>query len=472
MPAPSSLGPTTTRSGPVTGLADGDVIRYLGIPYATAGRGEPPVPARPARGSDGEALVLAAVRPAPACPQPSSRILDTLMRGALAGVARSEDCQRLSITLPADLRPGETLPVIVWFHGGGYTTGAGDLPIHDPRALVVEQRVIVVAVTARLGLLGFGGGGSAGRRPHDGPPANLGLLDQLEALRWVRDSIAAFGGDPGQVTAMGQSAGGDAILHLMISYGARGLFRRAIVQSPPVGITAGRERMFRAMARTTRALAADAPLADVMRRQARAERASWASGIRAGLPWGPRYGHAPLPAEADREAAWAAVAPDVDLLIGTTRDETAMYLPALPVIAPLLRVPVVGRALRAVLMRAVVRPTTRLVYTRPITAFAARHRAAGGRAVRYVLRAAPASSPIGAGHTSDVPLVLGTREAWTSMDLVGTAAWPEVAARGRAVRRVWADFARTGGVAADVDARACGMRFDRGGRRSSSADLG
>ena len=455
----------------MTGIRVGDVIRYLGIPYATAARGVPPVSAVPVRGSDGRPVVLAAVDPAPACPQPSSRILDTLMQGALDGVGRSEDCQRLSITLPADLAPGETLPVIAWFHGGGYTTGAGDLAIHDPRALVVEQRVIVVAVTARLGLLGFGGGGSgrdgsgrgaSGRGASDAPPANLGLLDQLEALRWIRDSIAAFGGDPSAVTAMGQSAGGDAILHLMISDGARGLFRRAIVQSPPLGITGGRERMFRAMARVTRGLRSDAPLADVMRRQARAERASWASGIRAGLPWGPRYGHAPLPAEADRDAAWRAAAPHVDLLIGTTRDETAMYLPALPVVGPLLGVPVVGRALRRVLTRAVVRPTTRRVYARPVAAFVARHRRAGGRAVRYVLRAAPASSPIGAGHTSDLPLILGTRDAWTRMRLVPPEAWPEVAARGRAVRQVWADFARTGGVAADADARACGMRFARG----------
>ena len=461
MPAPTVPGPIPTRSGPVTGVQDGDVIRFLGIPYATAARGVPPVSAVPVRGSDGAPIVRAAVDPAPACPQPSSRILDTLMRGALDGIGRSEDCQRLSITLPADLAPGEVLPVIAWFHGGGYTTGAGDLAIHDPRALVVEQRVIVVAVTARLGLLGFGGGGS-GRRASDAPPANLGLLDQLEALRWIRDSISAFGGDPAAVTAMGQSAGGDAILHLMISDGARGLFRRAIVQSPPVGITSGRERMFRAMARVTRGLRSDATLADVMRRQARAERASWASGIRAGPPWGPRYGHAPLPAEADRDAAWRAAAPHVDLLIGTTRDETAMYLPALPVIGPLLDVPVVGPALRRVLMRTVVRPTTRLVYARPVAAFVARHRRAGGRAVRYVLRAAPASSPIGAGHTSDLPLILGTRDAWTRMRLVPPAAWPEVAARGRAVRRVWADFARTGVVAADADARACGMRFDRG----------
>ncbi|WP_020098317.1 carboxylesterase family protein [Microbacterium sp. 11MF] len=456
MPPLAVPGPIPTRSGPVTGLRDGDVIRYRGIPYATAARGEAPVAAPAGR------AVLSAVTPAPACPQPSSRILDTLLEGALDGVSQSEDCQRLSITLPADLDPGEVVPVIVWFHGGGYTTGAGDLEIYDPRALVVEQRVIVVAVTSRLGLLGFGGGGSGPRHPQDGPPANLGLLDQIEALRWIHASIGAFGGDPTTLTAMGQSAGADAILHLLISEGARGLIRRAIVQSPPLGVTGGRERMFRAMARVTRALAPDAATDAVLRRQSGAERASWPFGIRSGLPWGPRYGHAPLPTEAQRDAAWQAVASDVDLLIGTTREEIAMYLPALPVVAPLLRAPVLGRALRALLMRAMVGPLTRVVYTRPVRAFVDRHRAAGGRAVRYLLEAAPASSPIGVGHTVDVPLVLGTRDAWTRTSLVPPDAWAEVDARGRAVRRVWADFARTGTVAPDADADACDMRFDRG----------
>ncbi|WP_405372607.1 MULTISPECIES: carboxylesterase family protein [unclassified Microbacterium] len=462
MPSFSVPGPIPTRSGPVTGRRDGDVIRYSGIPYASADRGAPPVPAAPATGPDGELLVLRAVGRAPASPQPSSRILETLLQGALDGLAQSEDCQRLSITAPADVRAGEVLPVVAWFHGGGYTTGAGDLEIYDPRALVVEQRVIVVAVTARLGILGFGGGGGGPRRPHEGPPANLGLLDQIEALRWIRDSIAAFGGDPATVTAMGQSAGADAILHLLISDGARGLIRRAIVQSPPVGITGGRERMFRAMARVTRRLPVDASIDAVLRQQAGAERASWASGIRAGLPWGPRYGHAPLPDEDDRDAAWREIAPEVDLLIGTTREEIAMYLPALPLIGALLRVRGLGGALRSLLMRALVHPMTRVVYTRPVTAFAERHRAAGGRAVRYVLETAPAQSPIGVGHTVDVPLILGTKEAWTRTRLVPPASWPEVAARGLAVRRVWGDFARTGTVAADADAHACGMRFDRG----------
>ena len=107
-----------------------------------------------------------------------------------------EHCQRLSVTVPADARPGDALPVMVWIHGGSYTSGAGDAPIFDPAALVREQHVVVVSVTYRLGLLGYLGDA-------DGRPANLGLLDQLEALRWVsrsqRQIARVLGVAPGTV---------------------------------------------------------------------------------------------------------------------------------------------------------------------------------------------------------------------------------------------------------------------------------
>ncbi len=101
------------------------------------------------------------------------------------------------------IAPGDKRPVMVWIHGGSYVFGAGDAAIYDARALVEEQGVIVVSVTYRLGLLGFLGG-SGGRA------ANVGLLDIIEALRWVKANIAAFGGDTDNITLFGQSAGGDA----------------------------------------------------------------------------------------------------------------------------------------------------------------------------------------------------------------------------------------------------------------------
>ena len=121
----------------------------------------------------------------------------------------------------------------------GRGLGAGDEPHHDPSALVSEHNVIVVAVTYRLGVLGFLGDGSQER------PANLGLLDLIAALDWVHENIAAFGGDPDQVTCAGQSAGADAVAHLMTVPRAARRFRRAILQSAPFGIRWNRSDMAR-----------------------------------------------------------------------------------------------------------------------------------------------------------------------------------------------------------------------------------
>ncbi|GAA5100254.1 carboxylesterase family protein [Nocardia iowensis] len=158
----------------------GDVVRALSIPYARAERFSPPVQV-----VRYEARVYAFER-APASPQLPPKLFDKLIGSD--DLRTDEHCQRLSVTVPADVGDNERLPVLVWIHGGGNVAGAGDLAQYDPCALVVEQRVVVVTVTFRLGMFGFLGNGTE-------VPANLGLLDQLTALRWIRDNIAAFGGD-------------------------------------------------------------------------------------------------------------------------------------------------------------------------------------------------------------------------------------------------------------------------------------
>ncbi|WFR67588.1 carboxylesterase family protein [Curtobacterium flaccumfaciens] len=241
-------------AGRITGTVDGSVVRALGIPYARAERFAPPGP-MPVFDAP-----YPATTPSPVAPQPRATFVDQLLH-PVEGLVVDEHCQRLSITAPSDLEPGERLPVMVWIHGGSYVIGGGDLPIYDARDLVTEQRIVFVSVTFRLGVLGFLGDGEV-------VPANLGLLDLIESLRWVRANIAAFGGDPDLVTVAGQSAGGDAAAHLMISAGTAGLFRRAIVQSAPLGLSRGRARMNRAMLRAVGAVHPDAPLDDLLERQA------------------------------------------------------------------------------------------------------------------------------------------------------------------------------------------------------------
>lgn len=416
------------EAGVVVGRVDGDVVRALGIPYAEAARFAPPV--RVTR----YAAPISAFQRAPAAPQLPPKLFDRLI-GSDDALGTEESCQRLSVTAPADLGHTERLPVLVWIHGGGNVAGAGDLDYYDPRALVSEQRVIVVAVTYRLGMLGFLGDGAD-------VPANLGLLDQLMALRWVRDNIGAFGGDPELITVFGQSSGADAIAHLMISDGADGLFRRVIMQSAPLGSTIvdGRTAMTEAMVAAVGALSRDAPVEEIVAMQPVAEQVARRFGAPGRMPFGVQCGFPPVPGEAERDAAWRAAAGRFDVLIGSTLEETGVIAAVVPGLNVLFRVPVLGRFAR----RLIAAPTTRSMYDNPAREFVARHRAAGGRAYRYRLTWRPDGNGYGAAHLTDLALVFGTRGAWEGAALLGSTNWAEVDRRGRAVRRMWAEFARTG----------------------------
>ncbi|MBA8989362.1 para-nitrobenzyl esterase [Curtobacterium pusillum] len=428
-------------AGRITGVADGGVVRALGIPYARAERFAPPEP-MPAFEEP-----YPATTPSPVAPQPRATFVDQLLH-PIEGLVVDEHCQRLSITAPSDVEPGERLPVMVWIHGGSYVIGGGDLPIYDARDLVTEQRVVFVSVTFRLGVLGFLGDGET-------VPANLGLLDLVESLRWVRTNIAAFGGDPDLVTVFGQSAGGDAAAHLMISEGASGLFRRAIIQSAPLGLSRGRARMNRAMLRAVGAVHPDTPLDDLLERQALGTRAAAPFGLPGGMPYGTQYGYAPLPAERDLDREWGRVARDVDVLIGSGADETGMYVPLIPGLRSVARF----RAVRPLLRWLLVRPLSEVIYGRDVRRFTTRHRAAGGRATSYRLHRGVTTKPTGAVHMSDLPLLLGGRAAWAGTRFVRERDWPEVERRGRAFRAIWAEFARTGRVTAPDDET---LTFDRG----------
>lgn len=417
-----------TPAGPIVGSVQDGTVRALGIPYARAERFAPPRP-EPAFTEP-----FQATRPAPASPQLSSRVVSAAIEGVSVG-RHDEHCQRLSVTFPDDLAEDEQLPVMVWIHGGSYVTGSGDMEIFDPTRIVTEQRVIVVAVTYRLGVLGY-------LRIGGTTPANLGLLDQIQALRWVRANIEAFGGDPDRVTLFGQSAGGDAVAHLMISQGAEGLFRRAVIQSAPLGILTGRSRMSEAMTQAVGVPAPETPAAKLIALEEKAGAAAKRFGLPSAMPFGVQYGHAPLPAESLRTRAWREAAPRVDVLIGATSQETGLFAEFLPSIRRMSALPLVGPTLR----RLLVWVTTYRIYTGPTKRFARHHRRSGGKATRYTVTWQPEGSPFGAAHIVDLPLLLGTRRAWENTKLVGRTSWSDLDRRGRAVRQLWADFARTGSV--------------------------
>ncbi|MDI1326643.1 MAG: carboxylesterase family protein [Brevundimonas sp.] len=223
---PSEAGPpdpvVAVEQGVLVGRTDGAVTSFKGIPYAA-----PPVgslrwraPRRPAPWTrPRDAGQVGAI-----CVQPPS--------GGDPGVGplpMSEDCLTLNVWAPAE-RTGP-LPVMVWIHGGGLNNGSGTAALYDGTNLA-KRGVVVVTVNYRLGRLGFFDHPAlAAERTPGEPGGNYGMMDIVAALEWVRDNAAAFGGDPGNVTVFGESAGAAAVTRLMISPGARGLFDRAVVQS-------------------------------------------------------------------------------------------------------------------------------------------------------------------------------------------------------------------------------------------------
>ncbi len=210
-----------TTYGPVEGLQEENDQVFLGIPYARQPLGnlrfhspEPPdkwTEVRPANKFGTSSL------------QGSHHIIGFAANGPVG-----EDCLYLNIYTPrADKKKR---PVLFWIHGGGFTHGTGDSPIYNGRFLARRGDVVVVTINYRLGVLGYLYLGNHGGKEW-GASANCGQLDQIAALKWVRDNIEAFGGDPDNVTIFGESAGASAVVTLMAMPGAKGLFQRVIAQS-------------------------------------------------------------------------------------------------------------------------------------------------------------------------------------------------------------------------------------------------
>lgn len=310
----------TTGAGPVRGThgggPDGGFRLFQGIPYAAAPVGalrwQPPVAPVP------WTTVRDATKPGLRC------IQDTRVDPDF-GRPTGEDCLNLNVWTPDAASPASPRPVLVWIHGGGFLNGSSD--IYNARRLAIRGNIVVVSINYRLGPLGFlAHPALAADRDQLG---NYGLADQQAALRWVRDNIAAFGGNPAEVTIAGESAGAISVCDHLVAPESTGLFRGAIMQSGPCQAQAD----LPAAERISIGYAARAGCPD-MRSAARCLRELPADRLISGPPYvriganvltGPVTGTSRLPGAPQTLLGRGAIA-RVPVLIGNTADEFSLFV--------------------------------------------------------------------------------------------------------------------------------------------------
>ncbi|RSD19611.1 carboxylesterase family protein [Amycolatopsis eburnea] len=367
-----------------TGLVRGERGAFRGIPYATAKRFEPPQKPKPWSG------VKDALEPGPAAPQPPSRLEHAL--GPMP-LPQSEECLCLNVFTPSTTG---SRPVLVWIHGGGFSSGSGGQVWYTGTRLAREADAVVVTLNYRLGILGF--------LSAEGIPPNLGIADQLAALDWVRDNIAAFGGNPAELTLGGQSAGAQSTLALWSSPRAHGLIKRIALQSAPLGMRPStRDEAAMSTEKFTEALGGN----DI--RTAPVERLLAAQ---LAVPGKPGSIEPPFQLVADDDLVAADLieaAPQGPALISWTREELRAFVPDAPQ--------------DAIEQANSFFTSERLVKKLDAVTYRFDWQAPGNR--------------FGACHCLDIPFLFGTHDVWPAPMLEGA---PKGLETETGLREVWAAF--------------------------------
>lgn len=442
-----------TALGDLQGVSRDGVTSFLGVPYAAPPLGElrfaPPQAPRAWSG------LRDATQHGPIAPQLASRL-----NVAMGDFSRpqSEDCLTLTIRTPAP--DSHARPVIVWLHGGAWISGAGSLDWYDGSVLAREGDLVFVGVNYRLGALGWL------HRPGL-VECEPGTADMIAALQWVRAHIASFGGDPNNVTVMGQSAGATSIERLLTRPEARNLFHRAIMQSGGFGrgvyhSSLASERA----AQFLRLLDIDPEAADAMQRLRAVDvrRLLVAQGelARANARFAqtmPQFMpvHETKLTQAELLANIADAADGKQVLIGATRDEVHAFYAANPEMhdpphdkvmerfgseAALARY----RARRpgATAMDLLADLGTDETFLLPAMHLAETLAERGVRCFAYQFDWAPPGSRFGACHCIDLPFVFGNSAQWPGAEMLAGGDAAQMADLSRAMRVAWIAFARTG----------------------------
>jgi para-nitrobenzyl esterase len=451
-----------TTAGAVRGARQGGVSRFLGVPYAAPPVGErrfaAPAPPEPWRGERD------ATRFGPNAPQ-ALRPFDALDIAPLVGSGWVPGDHFLNVNIWTPDPEAQGLPVMVFIHGGAFVAGSNRAAAQDGTAFA-RSGVVCMAISYRLGVEGF--------LPIPGAPTNLGLRDQLVALAWVRDNAAAFGGDPANVTVFGESAGGMSVANLLASPLAKGLFRRAIVQSGhgsmvrPISVAQRVTRRIARVLNTTpdlagfRARTMEACLTAVDKVQAPTARIDLrddkgrepAFGLSRFLPV---YGDDVLPVH-PLQALAEGVGSDVTLLIGANAEEMNLYFAptgaldripgwmawyvlarSVPNARALLRAYGLGKGKRP--GEALTLALHDLVFRHPARVFAAAHRGLT-HLYEFDWRSPALGGRLGACHALEIPFVFDTLASCKGPKGIAGDNPPQGLAD--RLHRIWRQFATSG----------------------------
>lgn len=408
-------------AGPIkANVVENSLIHARGIPYARAKRFQTPQPTRK------WTEILDCTDRAPICPQLPSR-LESVMGPLTKGHNLSEDCLRVSVIAPKDVT---NATVIVWLHGGAYISGGGDLDCYQPIDLA-KRGIVCVNITYRLGVFGY-------LHLEGIAPANLGLLDQRAALQWIQDSISVFGGSPGNVTIVGQSAGADSILCLMVSENTTGLFHRAILLSPPLRELKERTATTPMLTRRAEQLLTKDPREMSIVELLDVQKQLLLKPVQTQVMlFAPALGYDPLPTKEDFDRKVSEAAKNIPILIGWTAHDGR---PFASMMGPqsLLKLPILGSYVEALGTWYI----TQSYFKWPSQRFHQQVLEAGGKSTSYSFSWAGKTNRLGSCHCIDIPFVLGTREAWKAAPmLAGDDTEEHLSRLGSALKDLWVSFA-------------------------------
>jgi len=348
-------------------------------------------------------------------------------------VKQEESCQYLSITIPKKETDNKKFPVMVWIHGGAFRNGGCDHECYDSDLLASEGNVIVIRLNYRLGVLGY-------VKDKAGSAANLGLLDVITALQWIRENIEFFGGDKENVTLFGQSAGAQTIAGILVADGTDKLFKNAIMQSTPLGAMTGRADMDKQILDELNKMPDEADISEVRRTQGEILSRVTKKGNPKFMPFAPHYGVKPLPAEERIDEILRERACRHPILIGGNTREAAAYIGGNKMIAGLDRFPITRPVVEAAMKN-----KAKQIFAEPSKSFAARYASAGGSCWLYEFSWCMNRSVLGACHCMElIPLFGG--KGLEDLDIMMSQTEQNVRVAGKPLREIWTDFAKTGRV--------------------------